>query len=69
MARIVKTYVGGSDEYLVTRRERRAFFGLIRWWEEVFTERIGSDIHVVTDRPIQTVYVNGEPWEKLIKKD
>jgi|15BtaG_2_1085339.scaffolds.fasta_scaffold67259_1 hypothetical protein len=46
-------------------RRIRSFFKIF-WtesWETISTTSMKNDIHVTTDREIETVYVNGVPWK------
>lgn len=54
-----KTHVEANTDVKVTYERRSALFGLIRWWEEVKVERLGSLIHIETDHTIDEVFING----------
>lgn len=55
--------VQGSEEVKKTfiKREGRFLFFKTEWWEEVKTEHIGNDIHIITTREIRQVYLNKVP--------
>jgi hypothetical protein len=44
----------------VTYEERTALFGLITWRVKISTEKIGDDLIIETDRPIDRIYFNGK---------
>lgn len=55
-----RTQVAISQKDRVTREERTALFGLIRWWVEVSREKISEDLIIHTDIAIDNIYVNGK---------
>ena len=45
--------------------ERRAFMGLITWWEEKNLTRVDDDLFINTfNAPVGRVIINGEEYKK-----
>ena len=42
----------------VKKTKKLAPFLSTEWWETISTKILGSDIHVVTDKKIESVFVN-----------
>lgn len=64
-----RVHIEDETEIVEVQRKRRVFFFLeTTWWETVSREHIGSDLHILTDRQIRAVYINGELRELLTPK-
>ncbi len=57
---ISSTHVEPSILYQVTYQRRTALFGIIKWYEEVKADKVSNDIHIFTNSPVDTVYLNGD---------
>jgi hypothetical protein len=61
-----KVNVSGKELVREVYRERKGLFGLIKWEEIVKVDSLGNNlfIHVPHLRGVDTVFINGERWEK-----
>lgn len=57
---IEKTSAYISDMAAVTKIERTALFGLLRWWVEIHRESIGKDLVIETAEKYDHIIVNGK---------
>jgi len=57
-----KPIVVADKEEIVTYKEKRFLFGVIKWAERAVIDSLGTDIIIESKEPIRDVYVNGKKY-------
>ena len=63
-----ETVVVGSERMESTQKLREVrflWFFEVTKWEVLSTTKIGTDLHITTDRDIDNIYLNGELQTKI----